>query len=181
VPGDSRGLTGQRLGPAPVGLGARAAGASRGSGAPASADIQREPFNQVFQSISPFSYGAPDGCPKRKPNIGQRCKRRRLHARQGTIWRSRWPNLDGTGRLKSESRRLLAEDDRDSESVSLLAFVLTHQNRLFEAEVAYRRALDLAPNYGLAHQNLGSLLIQMDAPKRHGARSSARGRWHAGV
>ena len=63
---------------------------------------------------------------------------------------------------ESESRRLLAEDDRDAEAWSLLAFVLTNQNRLFEAEVAYRRALDLRPDYALAHHNLGSLLIQLD-------------------
>jgi Flp pilus assembly protein TadD len=37
----------------------------------------------------------------------------------------------------------------------LLGFVLANQGRLLEAEQSYRRALELTPDYGLAHHNLG--------------------------
>ena len=63
---------------------------------------------------------------------------------------------------EDECRRLLAGDDRDFEAWSLLGFVLSGQNRLFESEAAYRKALTVTPNYGLAHHNLGTVLIQMD-------------------
>ena len=72
--------------------------------------------------------------------------------------------LDDLGRgveAEAEARRSLAEDPR-GESWSLLGFVLKNQGRVLEAEQAYRRALDLTPNYGLAHHNLGSLLMQME-------------------
>jgi Flp pilus assembly protein TadD len=40
--------------------------------------------------------------------------------------------------------------------------VLKKQGRLLEAEQSYQRAIELAPNYGVAHHNLGSLLMQME-------------------
>ena len=39
---------------------------------------------------------------------------------------------------------------------------LREQNRLAEAEAAYRRALAISPDHATAHHNLGSLLVGME-------------------
>jgi Flp pilus assembly protein TadD len=57
---------------------------------------------------------------------------------------------------------LVATNGRDPQTWSALALTLRDQNRLAEAEVAYRQASAVAPAHAAAHHNLGALLAEME-------------------
>jgi Flp pilus assembly protein TadD len=66
---------------------------------------------------------------------------------------------------ESECRVLVATHGRNPQSWTALAMVLRDQHRLAEAEAAYRNAITLSPQHGLAHHGLGTLLSRMDRPQ----------------
>jgi Flp pilus assembly protein TadD len=73
--------------------------------------------------------------------------------------------LDNLGRrddAEAECRALVRARENDPQAWAALGFILTNQNKLFEAEAAYGRSLALDPRSRLAHQNMGSLLARMD-------------------
>jgi tetratricopeptide (TPR) repeat protein len=64
---------------------------------------------------------------------------------------------------EAECRVLVAAGGRNNpQAWSALAMTLRDQNRLAEAEAAYRQALTVAPAHAAAHHNLGALLSQME-------------------
>jgi Flp pilus assembly protein TadD len=65
---------------------------------------------------------------------------------------------------EAEARVLTAMRGDDPQAWSALAMTLRDQNRLAEAETLYRRAISIAPGYGPAHHNLGSVLNRTDRP-----------------
>jgi Flp pilus assembly protein TadD len=58
--------------------------------------------------------------------------------------------------------RTLLERQPDARAWTTLAMILRDQNRLSEAEAAYRQAVGNDPNYAVAHHNLGSLFVTME-------------------
>ncbi len=66
---------------------------------------------------------------------------------------------------EAECRVLVAADGNNPQCWTALAMTLRAQHRLAEAEAAYRKSIELAPEYGPAHLNLGSLLSQRDRPE----------------
>jgi Flp pilus assembly protein TadD len=62
---------------------------------------------------------------------------------------------------EAECRTLLGQQ-ADAKTWTTLAMILRDQNRLSEAEAAYRQAVGTDPNYAIAHHNLGSLFVAME-------------------
>jgi tetratricopeptide (TPR) repeat protein len=58
----------------------------------------------------------------------------------------------------AECERLLANDPDDAEAWNAYGNARRGMDDLGEAEVAYRRAIEVRPGYGAAHHNLGALL-----------------------
>ncbi len=67
-----------------------------------------------------------------------------------------------TAAAEAECRVLLTHDVNDAQAWTALATVLRQALRPVEAEAAYRKALLLKPDYGVARHNLGALLCQLE-------------------
>jgi tetratricopeptide (TPR) repeat protein len=63
---------------------------------------------------------------------------------------------------EQEANILLETNPRDAEALAALGAALGGQSRFTEAEAAYRRALEIAPDYGAAHHNLGAMLAKVE-------------------
>lgn len=89
-------------------------------------------------------------------------------------------DLQRPGEAEAEADRLVARDPRDAEAWGALAAARGALERHADAEAAYRRALELRPDYAVARHNLGALLMrqqraeealrELDTAVAHGVR-----------
>lgn len=63
---------------------------------------------------------------------------------------------------EAEARTLTKHYAQDPEAWSALAMCLRDQNRYSDAAIAYQQSIQLAPRYGQAYHNLGSMLVRME-------------------
>jgi Flp pilus assembly protein TadD len=61
-----------------------------------------------------------------------------------------------------EASNLLSRNPNDAEALVAIGVALGGQSRFAEAEARYRKALQIAPEYGAAHHNLGALLAKVE-------------------